>query len=341
MKKKLSSFFFDLFLRRKVEKCCIMNVGGFFMYLIYGESYRLIEDEISKIKKEETNVITIDLSISTLDDVLREATYVSMFQEKKFLIVRNAFFFTNTKTKEENLEPFFKYIENPIPLTTIIFTSYEKVDARKKIYKEFAKKNKVISVSNLSNNDLMAKSRDFCFRNKFKIDNETLQYILNCCGNNYDLIYNELNKVFLYYGKPQKIELEDVKEIVSKILVDNNFKFVEAVVLKNATLALKLLEDLYTLKVDPIALLMLLAREYRLMFSMSTMMSNGFRKNEIAKDLGLQDWQIDKILKESVFYYKDDLKEILKKLSIIDYKIKSGNGDRFLEFKTFLLDVFS
>lgn len=318
-----------------------MAIGGFFMYLIYGESYRLIEEEINKIKKEETNVVTIDLSLSTLDDVIREATYVSMFQDKKILIVRNAFFFTSVKTKEEDLESLFKYIENPIPLTTIIFTSYEKVDARKKIYKEFAKKNKVISVCSLSNNDLMVKVRDLCFRNKFKIDNDTLQYILNCCGYNYDLIYNELNKIFLYYEEPQKIELKDVKEIVSKVLEDNNFKFVEAVVLKNTSLSLKLLEDLYTLKIDPIALLMLLAREYRLMFSVSTLMSNGFRRKDIGAYLSLQDWQIDKILKESSFYYQDDLKDILKTLSTIDYKIKSGNGDKFLELKTFLLNIFN
>ena len=80
------------------------------MYLIYGESYRLIEEEIEKIIKENTNVITMDLNVSSLEDVIREATYVSMFQEKKFLIVRNASFFTSSKTKEEDLDILFKYI---------------------------------------------------------------------------------------------------------------------------------------------------------------------------------------------------------------------------------------
>lgn len=310
------------------------------MYLIYGESYRLIEEEIKKIIKNNTNIVTMDLSVSTLDDVIREATYVSMFQEKKFLIVRNANFFTSEKTKEETLDILFKYIENPIPLTTIIFTTYEKVDARKKIYKEFSKKYKVISVSNLSANDLMSKIRDYCFQNKFKIDNESISYILNSCGNHYDLAFNELNKIFLYYIEPQKIEMCDIKEIISKTLVDNNFKFVDAVIHKEYKLALKLLEDLIVLKVDPIALLMLLAREYRLMVSVSTLMRSGFRKNEVAKNLSLQDWQLDKILKENANYYEDDLKFYLKELAKIDYKIKSGEGDKFLELKNFLLSIF-
>ncbi len=310
------------------------------MYLIYGESYRLIEEEIQKIVKENINVVKMDLSISSLEDVIKEATYVSMFQEKKFLIVRNASFFTSAKVREEDIELLFKYMENPIALTTIIFTSYEKVDARKKVYKEFAKKFKVVSVGSLSSNDLMTKVRDYCFYHKFKIDNETIAYIMNACTNNYDFIYNELNKIFLYYKEPQKIELEDVKEIVTKTLADNNFKFVEAVIDKNARLSLKILEDLCILKVDPIALIMLLAREFRLMFSVSSLMRLGIRKKEVAKKLGLQDWQVDKIERENTKFYEDDLVSFLKELSFVDYKIKSGEGDKYLELKTFLLKVF-
>ncbi len=310
------------------------------MYLIYGESYRLIEEEITKIIGDETNVITMDLSISSLEDVIQEATYVSMFQERKFLIVRNATFFGSVKSKEEDLELLLKYIENPVSLTTIIFTLYERIDARKKVYKEFAKKYKVISVSEISLQDLMIKARDYCFKSKFKIDQITLQYIFNSCGNHYDLVYNELNKIFLYYNEPQSILLEDVKEIVASTLIDNNFKFVDAVVNQNPKMALKILEDLYTLKVDPIALMMLLAREYRLILSVKLLMENGYRKNEVCKELGMQDWQITKLQKESTNYYEENLCLYLKKLSIMDYKIKSGNGDKYLEFKNFLLEIF-
>ena len=80
------------------------------MYLVYGESYRLIDEEIKKIIKDETNIITIDLNESQLEDVIREATYVSMFQEKKYLIVKNALFFTIAKIKEDYLYILFKYI---------------------------------------------------------------------------------------------------------------------------------------------------------------------------------------------------------------------------------------
>ena len=312
------------------------------MYLFYGESFRLIEEEIKKIVKESPNVLTIDLEASSLKEIIEEATYVSMFQEQKYLIVRNANFFTTakSKTKEEEIELFLKYMQNPVSLTTILFTSPFKVDARKKIYKEFSKTYKVINCSITDRNDLINKIRDMVFKQKFKIDNETILYIMESCQNNFDLIYNELEKIFLYYVEPQKIELQDVVNIVSRTLMDNNFKFVEAVIKKDGREALKILEDLYVLKVEPIALILLLAREYRLMLSIETLLRGGYPKATISKQLGLQDWQIDKFIRNMNSYNEEDLKTYLKEIASIDYRVKSGLGDAYTELKAFLLKVF-
>ncbi len=310
------------------------------MYLIYGESYRLIEEEIQKIIKNETNLVTLDLQDSSLDDILTEATYVSMFEESKIIIVKNALFFTSNKDKEEDMQKLLNYMENPIATTTLIFTTYEKIDNRKKVTKMFEKKYKIITVGNLSKIDLTNKVRDYIFKNKYKIENETLEYLIESCQNNYDLIYNEIQKLFLYYEKTSTILLKDVKEIISKSIEDNNFKFIEAVVNKNLRKALYILEDLYKLKIDPIVLVRLLAREYRLMYQVKFLMSQGYYKKDIGKQLKMQEWQIDKLSRNSSIFYEEDLKSFIEKIAELDYKIVSGNDDKFLIFKTFLLETF-
>ena len=281
----------------------------------------------------------MDLMMVTLDDVITEATYISIFSEKKIIIVKNANFFGSSKENDVEIERLQAYMENPISLTTIIFTTYEKIDMRKKVTKSFKEKYKIISVNNISLDDMSNKIRAYVKKNGYSISTDAIQFIMNGCLNNYDLAYNELNKLFLFYNKPQEILLDDVKNIISRSLIDNNFKFVEAVIEKNMNKASKILEDLYSLKVDPIALLMLLAREYRLMYSVLILMSEGYRKLEVAKELGLQDWQVEKLLKTSAKYYKDDLADYIKQLAIIDFKIKSGNLDKFLALKTFLLKI--
>ncbi len=309
------------------------------MYLIYGESFRLIEEEIAKIIKEETNIVTMDLYHVSLHDVLVEAGYDSLFLEKKFLIVKNASFFTSAKTNEEEMESFLNYMEHPNSLTTLIFTTYDKIDSRKKVTKMFGEKNKIVSVGGLKPNDLVSKVRDLFFSKKYKINTETLSYLVSACGNNYDLIYNEANKLFLYYNEPQTISLEDVKEIVSKSIEDNHFRFVEAVIAKDINKAVHLLDDLYVLKVEPITLLMLLAREYRILYSAISLRSMGYPIPNISKHLGLQNWQVEKSLRSSSSYYMNDLSMYLKQLAKLDYEIKSGKIDRFLALKTFLFTI--
>lgn len=309
------------------------------MYLIYGESFRLINEEINKIIKNEKNIITYDLNVSTLEDVINEANYVSLFLEKKILIVKNALFFTAEKKDSQDTDLLIKYMENKNPNTTIIFTTYEKVDARKKVYKEFQKTNKVICVNNININDLYTKVRDIFFKNKYKVSNEVLTYLVNSCNSNYDLIYNECQKIFLYYQNPTNINLEDVFLITSKTTIDNNFKFVDLVINKDLKNIDKVLEDLYSLKVDPINLLVLLTREYRLMLSTIILRQNSYKDGEISKILSLQDWQLKKIVKNSTNYREEDLKTYLKELANIDYEIKSGKKDRFMELKKFLLMI--
>lgn len=307
------------------------------MYLIYGESFRLIEEEIEKIIKDSSNKVEMDLMTTSLEDVLTEATYVSMFSEKKYIIVKNANFFGSGKITDEEVDMFLEYMKNPVNLSVLLFITYEKIDMRKKITKAFKEKYKIISVNATSFDDILLKVRNYVKKNKYTISSDTIQYIMDCCQNNFDLVYNEINKLFLFYSSPQEIKLEDAKQIVSRSILDNNFKFIEAVIDKKMIKAIEILNDLYSLKVDPIALLMLLAREYRLLYSVRLLRSEGYSVSLISKELGLQDWQVDKLLRNCSKYSCDTLKVYLKELAKLDYQIKSGEIDKYLALKTFLL----
>jgi DNA polymerase III delta subunit len=68
-------------------------------------------------------------------------------------------------------------------------------------------------------------------------------------------------------------------------------------------------------------------------------MSSGYQKSIICKELSLKEWQVEKLVRQQSNYYTDELKEYLKKLSLIDYKIKKGEIDKFIGLKTFLLEI--
>ncbi len=309
------------------------------MYLVYGESFHLINEEVEKITKNSPNIVTMDLNINTLEDVLTEATYVSMFNEEKYIIVKNSYIFTSKKVHDSVVDLFLKYMENPVPLSKIIFTSLENIDLRKKLTKNFKEHYRIINTNIVKRDDLIYKIREYVRSNKYKIETEAINYLISNLQSNYDLIYSELNKLFLYYNEPCMITYEDVKNITSKCLNDNNFKFVESVINKDLNTANNILKDLYTLKVDPIALISLLAREYRLILYTKILMSNGFYKDSLTKKLSLQDWQVDKLIKEGNNYSDSEIKKYLKFIAEIDYKIKRGIYDKFMALKLILINI--
>ena len=106
------------------------------VYLLETTSRVLLEEQIDKILKGSNNKIIYNAEDCTIENILEEASYVSMFEEMKYLVVKNATFFGKGKLKEEEEEKLLTYLESPYPLCTILFTTYEPVDQRKKITKK-------------------------------------------------------------------------------------------------------------------------------------------------------------------------------------------------------------
>lgn len=105
------------------------------IYLISGESIRLIDEEVNKLISKEKNVEYFDLNTLELEDILTEAQYVSMFSDKRVIVVKNSFIFGSSKVSDKKMEILLKYLENPNEDTVIIFTYNDKCDTRKKLLK--------------------------------------------------------------------------------------------------------------------------------------------------------------------------------------------------------------
>lgn len=310
------------------------------IYLIESKSRVLLEKEIQKIVGTANNKIICSALDSSIEDILNEASYVSMFGEMKYLIVKNADFFGSLKLKESEEEKLINYLNQPYPLCTIIFTTYEPVDLRKKITKMVKEKYYYQKISELKGLELYNEVANLLVNKKYLAEKEVINYLTNACLNNYDLIYNEINKIDLYYETPTKINLETIKNIVPKTMIDNNFKFIDAVINKDLKKAIHLLEDLITLKVEPLSLINLMAREYRNMLEIKNLRDKKYSAKEIKEILHLQDWQLEKTQKNAMQYHEDDLKDYLIRLEKLDFQIKSGQIDKFIGIKMFLIDLY-
>jgi len=307
--------------------------------LINGESYLLINEKINEIVGDSKNVTVFDLLESTLEDVFVESGYVSMFQEDKFIIIKNANFFGADKLKENDNEMLINYLEHPNEQSILIFICNTKLDLRKKITKIIKDKYNLVAIPNLKYYEIENRVMNVFKKNNFKIDNETVKYIVQNGLNNYDLIMSEVEKIMLFYLEPGYISYEDVIHLVSKSINTNNFLFVDAIVDGDLEKSLELLKDLKIMKVEPTVLLSLIARDFRIMLQVKTLLNQEKLEYEIMNDLSLQDWQLEKYMKKVFPYKVKELESILVKVSNIDLNIKTGKIDKYMALELFIIDI--
>jgi len=309
------------------------------IYLINGESFLLTNEKINEIVGNSKNITTFDLTNSELQDVILEAGYFSMFEETKFIIVKNANFFCGDKLKDSETELLVNYLEQPNSNSVIIFICNGKLDLRKKATKTIKDKYSLITMPNLKYYEIENRIAEFLKKRYFTIEKETIKFIVANSLNNYDIAMSEINKIILYYNEPCHINRKDVNNIVAKSLNTNNFLFVDAIVDNDLEKSLSLLNDLKIMKVEPTVLIALIARDFRIMLNIKNLLAQNKREYEIMNELGLLDWQLEKYLNKIFPYKLKELENILLNLAKLDLDIKSGNIDRYIGLELFILDI--
>ena len=306
-------------------------------YLIISNFYRLINDKVSELINSNNEVIKYDLNNQDIKDIIAEASYNSLFDQGKNIIVYNCKTFSNGKLSDDESKLLIDYLENPNPDNIIIFVSSENEDSRKKITKILKSNNAIFNLNNLKYNELNEYIVKYIKKNRLNLTDETISYIIKCSNMNYDIVCNEIDKLCLAFGNNPTID--DAKRIVSSNLTENVFKFLDELAFKNHAKAKELLDELKILKVEPATVIGLMYREYRLMFLYKFALENNLSINEVFKNDRLMDWQINKIANKCQKLSLSYVKKIISIIANYDYLYKSGKIDRAVVLDTILIDI--
>ena len=315
-------------------------------YLIVSETIYNINKTLKELTENIPNIVTFNMDENTIDEVLQEASYFSMFDDKKCVIVKNAKIFGTTKSSDsskskEDSNKLLKYLENENTNTKLIFIYNGKCDSKKKIYNIIKEAGNLYFFNNMTKTDMKNELLKIANNNKYKVEDKSLWYIINNTLGNFDLCINELNKIMLFYNKPCEIKYEDVLNLTSRGIEDNNFKLVDSIINRDLENSLKLLNDAKILKVEPNIILSLIYREFKLMLSILLYENNNYNHYDVLKELKLAEWQYEKIKNNIRIYNIREIKEEIVKLSKIDYKCKSGLMNKDVMLINYILDLCS
>lgn len=315
-------------------------------YLIVSETIYNINQKLKELTSGISNIVHFNLDENTIDEVLQEASYFSMFEDRKCIIVKNAKIFGTSKSSDSNkakeeCNKLIKYLEEENKKTILIFICNGKCDSKKKIYNMIKDSGNLFLFPSMSKTEIKNELNNIIIKNKYKIDDRSLWYIINNTLGNLDLAINEINKIMIYYSKPCTILYDDVVNLTSKSIEDNNFKLVDSIINRDLDNALKLLSDAKILKTEPNVILSLIYREFKLMLSILLYEKSNYNYYDILKELKLADWQYNKIKNNLRLYNMREIKEEIVKLSELDYKCKSGLINRDTMLIGYILELCS
>lgn len=313
------------------------------MYLLYGLEDYLIQEEIKKIiekdKIEEININKYNLENNMIDNVIEDATTISLFQDKKVIIVENAYIFsgtTNKKLPEQNTDLLLDYLNHSNPNTVLIFTLIkDKIDTRKKITTLMKKNGTIKEFNTVSNiNNWITKELE-----PYQMDKKEVEYFINRVGNNLSILKEEIDKLKLYKDDEKVITQKDIEQLTHKNIDTDIFKLIDSILSTRKKEALESLEEMMKYGEEPIAIIIMLGNQFRIMYQSKQLLKKGYSEREIANLLEIHEFRVKKALEKGRKYSSDEILKKLEDLADLDYQIKSGQLDKNIGLELFILNM--
>ncbi len=310
-------------------------------YLIYGTSYRLIDDEIKKIIQGKEHR-TIYLNETPIEEIIDDVCYESMFDEQKNLIIKNfEELFQSKKEESESLNSLLDYLKKPNKNAILIFISNEKLGNKGKQAKE------IIALLNVIETPILTKPYELSkiFGSKisqdgYGISQNALNMFSEKCFSDYDIAYMEFEKLKKIKQGNKLITEKDVEELVSNYNTNDLFAFKDAIINKNIKKALNMIEELENSKIEIVPLVVMIAKEYQVLYNVQILSAKKISNDEIGEKLGKMHPYRVKMLKESSQKYRPgEIEKIILYLCNLDLKLVSEDNLGFDELRKFLLEL--
>jgi len=319
------------------------------LFFLYGEDDYRSQEKLNQIREkfikdiDESgyNIVVLDDKI-TVENFTKEFSQTGFLASKKLIIIKSLLKQNISKELAEVILEYLNKFKDDQEENIIVF--YES-------NLPHSSKNPLVG----HKLKLFQKLNSFKYSQEFKklIDNKTVEWIqenfkkrdkiidrklankiLALAGNNLRILKNEITKIS-NYNQAEEIKEKSIDELISASLNDDIFLFSDKLANKKKTEALKLLNEQLLAGVNPIYLMTMIIRQFRILLQIKSALEEGISSGQLAKYLSLHPFVIKKSIASAQLYSLEEIKIIYKKLLDLEKKIKSSG----LKSKT-LLNLF-
>jgi len=295
------------------------------VFLYGSDSYRSrqklneIIEENKKVHKNSLNLRVFDCQVADFFDFKNELETISMFDDKKLVILKNIF------SNSQFGESFLVYKKKLLTDKKNIIVAYQdqEPDKRKVLYKFLKENAKCQEFESLEGQQLLNWAKKELEKLNAKIEPNALEELIISVGPDLWRLSNEINKL-ANFKKGQTITQKDVNNLVQSESETNIFKTIEAIARKNRKQALILLHEHLEKGEQPLYLLTMINYQFRNILMLKDLLEKRVQYSLLAKKTGLHPFVISKTYHICQNFSLPQLKKIYRKIFQIDLDIKTG-----------------
>lgn len=291
-----------------------------------------IIEHYKKVHKSGLNLKSVDLSEGDFQEFRNDARTISMFQEKKLIVLRNTSqnkifqeAFLENKKNYINSDDIFVFIEEEIPGNNKFF-NFLKRNAK-------AQEFRILQGAQLKN----WIKKEF---NKYgaKTDNDSLDKLIEFVGNDLWRMENEIKKL-VSFKKSGLVETKDVENLISPKIETDIFETIDAISSRNKKVALELLHRHIENGDSPLYLLSMINFQFRNLLIIKDLVEKGRPYYIFQKITQLHPFVIRKSYDQARKFSLRELKKIYRKIFEVDFDIKTGKLDAQAALDLFLVSI--
>jgi len=305
-------------------------------YLISSDDIEALNNKIEEIRKsfnQDFDVIRYDLGEDSLYSIIDELSTISLFDNPKFVIVKQAN--EIAEKPEKQITELLKTINNRESVNVIIFTDLNKIDFKNENLANLRKYTIYFDIK-IRNIPLDQYAHDYLLKFGFTIDSQALTELVKYSVN-LATLRNNLEILMCFKDENKKITSFDVNLMIKQPLEDNIFSLIDMVLNNNKKAIFKMYNDFKTENISPTYIVSMLINKFQEMYDVYHLAKGGADQQTIMDLFNVSSGKAYYMMKNAKQASLDDIKRNLDELMDLDYKIKAGLMDQYLGLELYLL----
>lgn len=214
-------------------------------------------------------------------------------------------------------------LTNPVSSTLLVMTA-AKFDKRKKIFKIISDNSVCVEFKKLYDNQIPSWISYICGQQGLQISDEATHLLHRNVGSHLQEIESEVIKLKSFISPRTRVEIDDVKNAVSKTREENIFQWTEAVASRDRVRALESLVTLLDQGQNEVGVVTLMARHVRLLMKVKKGQELGYAGSKLAQYAQVSPYFLAGYVKQSGLWSARQLEQLLLTLNETDLALKTS-----------------